>query len=536
MSLVEELTSQFEAVNVTVPSQVLEKCEELCTTYKIDSEDFIDLWLAYTASNLNGAPPTLDALDRLERKELKNQKRPISAPKSQPVEDSAPAPQEEAQEESIVVEKSETNVPGQEFLKRNNACSVKLQFGNCDGNFKDRCKGKLVIRVQHEEIAKCKYMTESHLEKKRALSEMSRFVIVDILKHHNLELTYDKLNIYCPEMTVCGRIYTDTEDEEDPESIELEGHPDIYEGRTIKLNFLKLDKMSLFNGQTVVIYGHSMIKNFMVDKLFTGIFLPKPEIPITLNETLQMMVASGPFTLSDNLLYEPLDSLLKHVIRFKPNLLILMGPFVDKNHSLLMALTESFDSFFENIVAGIMERLKGTEVHVVLVPSHKDIQNHVIFPSLPFRLRRRYENLHLVPNPFFLDIGGVIIGGSTADILFHLSKAERSKGTHNVPRVDRLISHLFNQKCFYPLYPPDDDIRVDHDLVERYAMIETAPDIMILPSNLKHFVKVCEDSVVINPENLSKGNGAGTFARVEVRAKGAQRPLTGRVSCQIYVV
>ncbi|XP_001807778.2 DNA polymerase alpha subunit B [Tribolium castaneum] len=539
MSLIGELSSHFEAVNMTVPPRILQKCEELCTTYNIDSEDFVDLWLAYTASNLNGAPPSLDALDRLERKELKNQKQAINASKTEPVEevmDVAPLPQDEVHEESFIVEERPTNVPCEDFLNRNNACSVLLRFGDCEGKFKDRCKGKLVIKVQNEEIAKCKYMTESYLDKSSALCEMSRFVIVDIIKRHNLELTYEKLNTYSPEMTVCGKLYSNADDELEPNSIELEGHPDVYKGKTIKLNLSKLDKMSLFSGQNVIICGQGMISTFMVEKIYTGDPLPKPQTAISLNETLQIVVAAGPFTLSDNLLYEPLDSLLKYVVQFKPNLLVLMGPFVDKSHSCLKALNETYDSFFENIISGVMERLKGTGVHVVLVPSHKDAHNHVIFPSIPFKLRRRYENLHLVPNPFILDIGGVTIGGSTADILFHLSKAECSKGTHDVPRVDRLISHIFHQRCFYPLYPPDNDIRVDHGLVEQHAMLETAPDIMFLPSRLKHFVKVCEDSVVVNPASLSKGNSAGSFARLEVRAKGAQRPLNERISCQIHLV
>jgi hypothetical protein len=48
--------------------------------------------------------------------------------------------------------------------------------------------------------------------------------------------------------------------------------------------------------------------------------------------------------------YEPLGRLLKYVTEFRPNLLILIEPFLQAPHPLVRTLCESYDSFFENVV------------------------------------------------------------------------------------------------------------------------------------------------------------------------------------------
>lgn len=47
---------------------------DLCTTYNVDPVEFVEQWMAFSLSHLNGAEPTLDYLNDLERKELANKK------------------------------------------------------------------------------------------------------------------------------------------------------------------------------------------------------------------------------------------------------------------------------------------------------------------------------------------------------------------------------------------------------------------------------------------------------------------------------
>lgn len=45
-----------------------------------------------------------------------------------------------------------------------------------------------------------------------------------------------------------------------------------------------------------------------------------------------MVVVAGPYTTSDNLLYEPLKDLVSYITTHKPHVVIMTGPFVDADH------------------------------------------------------------------------------------------------------------------------------------------------------------------------------------------------------------
>lgn len=57
-------------------------------------------------------------------------------------------------------------------------------------------------------------------------------------------------------------------------------------------------------------------------------------------------------------------------------------------------------------------------------------------------------------------------------------------------RMINLTSHLIKQRCFYPLYPADDDVNVDIELLYKNGMMNVKPDILILPSNFHFFAEV----------------------------------------------
>lgn len=74
-----------------------------------------------------------------------------------------------------------------------------------------------------------------------------------------------------------------------------------------------------------------------------------------------MVVASGPFTTTSNLLYEPLTDLLTAVRDNPPHVLILLGPFLDANHPLVVGndLGETHTAVFNRclrIIASTLEK------------------------------------------------------------------------------------------------------------------------------------------------------------------------------------
>lgn len=94
-------------------------------------------------------------------------------------------------------------------------------------------------------------------------------------------------------------------------------------------------------------------------------------------------------------------------------------------------------------------------------------------------------------------------------------------------RMGRLVRHMLSQRSFYPLYPPDESVPLDVELWAEHAQMPTTPHILILPSDLRHFIKDVDGTVVVNPERLTKGQSGGTFARLLIELPNEAHDLCG---------
>jgi len=56
---------------------------------------------------------------------------------------------------------------------------------------------------------------------------------------------------------------------------------------------------------------------------------------VNVNNSLLIVAAAGPFTTNDSLNYTPLQSFLVKLKDLKPEIIILFGPFIDKNHPII---------------------------------------------------------------------------------------------------------------------------------------------------------------------------------------------------------
>ena len=79
----------------------------------------------------------------------------------------------------------------------------------------------------------------------------------------------------------------------------------------------------------------------------------------------------------------------------------------------------------------------------------------------------------------------------------------------------------------YPLYPPSEDVNLDLERMEQYALLDESPHIMLLPSDLANFVREVGDTTVINPGRLTKGPGPGTFSVFRMRLGESGKLETG---------
>uniref|UniRef100_A0A1B0FHG0 DNA polymerase alpha subunit B n=1 Tax=Glossina morsitans morsitans TaxID=37546 RepID=A0A1B0FHG0_GLOMM len=314
-----------------------------------------------------------------------------------------------------------------------------------------------------------------------------------------------------------GTIYSDYDGALDSASTLLVGS-DIMMCRTVRLNFSKMKSVAVFPGQVVLASGINPRGDvFVVEELFTEQDLMMPSPP-RLAEQLSFVVAAGPFTNDDDLVYDPLQDLVTYLKENKPNVLILTGPFVDSNHKL------------------IKENAVGTDTTILVVASYHDVHADPVYPTMPMTLSRAYSNVHMLPDPSLVDLNGLTIGLTSTDILNHILTQELAVNAGD--KVKRAVNYLFHQKSFYPLNPPiEDTINFDSDLASKFANIDQIPNIIILPSDQKCFLRLVNGCLAINPGRLADVNG-GTFARFIItptEPKEESNPFS-YIGCQVRKV
>ncbi len=147
-----------------------------------------------------------------------------------------------------------------------------------------------------------------------------------------------------------------------------------------------------------------------------------------------------------------------------------------------------------------------------------------------------------------------MISVASVDVLFHLRKEEYFRKAEeaepdemmkgNIPKdsMADLCRHVLGQKryvilvpvehgmlthqrllssfSFYPIFPVPEDVasEINLDITHQHLirMEDRAPDILILPSRLRHFAKIVDSIVAVNPGFLSKSANPGTFVKMAI--------------------
>uniref|UniRef100_W5M4I8 DNA polymerase alpha subunit B n=1 Tax=Lepisosteus oculatus TaxID=7918 RepID=W5M4I8_LEPOC len=72
-------------------------------------------------------------------------------------------------------------------------------------------------------------------------------------------------------------------------------------------------------------------------------------------------------------------------------------------------------------------------------------------------------------------------------------------------------------RSYYPLYPPAVDVNLDYEHFQSHGQMPVTPDVLIVPSDLRYFVKDVIGCVCVNPGRLTKGQVGGTYGRLLVQ-------------------
>ncbi|XP_076283200.1 DNA polymerase alpha subunit B [Lasioglossum baleicum] len=587
----ETLVSCFCSLGCDVPEKlVVDKCLQLCHDYGIDEEAFVELWIAYSIPQSLNINPSLDDLDKFEKEELKNNKTDSDEmvrhaasnmeidvqsneeiinnvldiySTGQPVVSKqikrARSPTLEAGNDSKLRAVTQTFSPSTYTAKANvpnrapsiNARGgVLLHFGRNVEAWKNQNEHDISIgKADNPHVPKdVTYMYEM-LSKQGATLSASCESFGGRLCHLWNEMEPANSIVRCVRNVMCvsqvafrtwGRISTSIDESGGRKIVLLEGCTSKLGNNApvIRLDLGWTKHYSVFPGQIVVVEGTNTTGNaLLVKQLFVKGYAPLAEPP-NLTEDLKVYVAAGPFTPADNLNYQPLWDLMERVKEDEPDVLILIGPFIDYTHSEIKKCTmmDTFHDFFDKILSRVMQCLQGKRTRVVVVSSNRDIHHDPVYPTPEFtiytnKIGSNATNLCSMPDPCIINVDGLHIGVTSVDIVRHLGQQEVSN-ISGMDRLGRLADHVLSQSTFYPLYPPFAGLNLDTTLWKKYGFFEQQPHIMILPSDIKYYCKAVNECLVLNPERLQKY----VYAKLCVRPNTDGKWNPNNVSCEIAKV
>jgi len=427
---------------------------------------------------------------------------------------------------------------------------------NCATTEQPRCEIHVLKSLQSTNGKPFRYMYETTERKCSELKDRLKSVTDAIVENHKLHkkaeetgstFQFSPVSLQTQEvMWCCGRINPEGDTGSlNPTSVMLEGA----NGRRVKLDLSQAGDFAFFPGQIVVVHGTNTTGECIaVREVFCDGSLPMEKTPASkiaiFNETdsflngnpMSILAASGPFTVSSDLAYKPLDDLLEHVREVKPDVLVLTGPFVDSRHKLLDPTQAGAPGGFSGgdppdsiqvvrdvVRQHILQGLKGCPATTcLLIPSIYDLHARSVFPQPSFEAElfraapgeeEHHTEVKLLSNPCTLRVNEVVIGISTTDILLNLSGNETSNVSGD--RLARMARHVVQQRSYYPLFPAADGTQLSMSHLQDLSLPVT-PDVLILPSQLAPFAKRAGDVLCVNPGRLCKGISAGTFAKFSV--------------------
>ncbi|XP_063175207.1 DNA polymerase alpha subunit B isoform X3 [Chroicocephalus ridibundus] len=409
--------------------------------------------------------------------------------------------------------------PSQKYTSRSSRGEVVASFGSVQGpSWSGRggagCTPKL-FGVPEENLTKSyKFMFQKALDVREVLSWRIE-ELGDVLKnHHHLEEFASVLLPAQEPVTVLGQIGCDSNGKLNAKSVVLEGDREHSSGGQIPLDLSELKEYSLFPGQIVALEGtNSTGRMMVVSKLYEGVPLPFHTPTEPAPEQRMVLVACGPYTTSDSIAFDPLTDLIEVIVRDRPDVCVLFGPFLDAKHEQVenCQLLGSFAEVFKLCLKMIIEGTRSVDSRLIFVPQLP------VFPSF----------LPPAPAPSSSSCPRCGTCTTTTSTRSRRSSApscprttDRSSGISD--RFTRILKHVLTQRSYYPLYPPSEELNVDYESFYSYASLPVTPDVLVAPSELRYFVKDVLGCVCINPGRLTKGQVGGTYGRLYLQREDAQ--------------
>lgn len=347
------------------------------------------------------------------------------------------------------------------------------------------------------------------------------------------------------EIIAVGRICPEdpTEDKLSAGTVVLETSRKVGSGARIRLNIKGMANYALFNGQIVAVRG----TNASGDYFSVTEFLEIPMLPSAAFDSeaknnshpaRRIITASGPYTPTNNLDYEPLENLVRHINSEMPHAVILMGPFVDSCHPMVQNgdfdipsddSGATLDDLFRLKVSSQLQKIDKS-ITTILIPNIRDTaSNHAAFPqpALDKTSLALPRHVKCLSNPAIFSLDDVVFSTVSVDTIKDILGCLMIKGIDSADKSKIAFQQMLFQRQLYPVFPssipPQDSgitMRSGHSLDTPYWPLseihQAAPDVLICPSLTKPTALVTNSVVGLNPGFLAKGNAAGTFASISI--------------------
>jgi len=493
---------------------LMEALINICTEYNLDAESLGDKWLQFTLNAKVGNQISLDLLSRFRLEGLKMKKR-----QAYHMQTHIPKPNfshlgggKKPRESTNFTSPAFASPASESFSKRSD-------------------KGKLLAEINGSDIIECAtdqaelstvgnkgekyhYMAQK-LKDINEIVQDYMTVKIDFMAQKLDTVELPKLNLINQEtITLFGMIIKD-------DDILL-----INEYEEIRLDLDSLEEYSLFSGMFCAVTGTNPTgAAFVVEKIHHFDFSPsedvtdvKPEPQMKIQNTT-VLVASGPFFTTDSLSNDPLNELVSNVKEFKPNLTLLMAPFLDDKHPSVKKGEITLKDF-DTLLLEKIGQIEQSGSRVLLLSSSRDLYADPVYPTPIIQFPPNSKNQgYMNGDPAFINLNGWKLAITTNDILFQMVRSEMTKNAKE-DKFTRIGEYIKRSGSFMPISPTPDKISLDYEQLGR-IQFPFQPDIMISPSDLVPCVRsLSDESFFLNPGRLTKGRGGGSYALVQFNSNG----------------
>ncbi|KAA8912381.1 hypothetical protein TRICI_003498 [Trichomonascus ciferrii] len=350
------------------------------------------------------------------------------------------------------------------------------------------------------------------------------------------------------EIVAVGRVVNEHEGEKlSMNSILLESGRRIGGGMRARLNMENVPDFSLFPGKVIAVKGSNpdgsvfIVKEVLEMPILNFTASSKSELRAVIerqdNKPLSIVVASGPYTTSDNLLFEPLADLVQHINQTNPDAVILHGPFIDMNHPMIQSgefdvinpfsandtpvEDATLDDVFKYTVGYHLKQLHDPNLPVIMIPSVNDVTtSHAAFPQPPFNRKSLDlpKNFKCLSNPATFSLNEIVFSATSTDTLADLMRATIQPNTTKTSnRYVVAASNIISQRSLYPLFPSDPSLSVDIPYIRLADFPHALPDVILTPCTFNGMAHLVDNVVIVSPGLLSKGKSGGTFATMTIK-------------------